>query len=155
MAVDLYRYENIVERLNESKLSVNSFFSSVPYPEDTAVCYVHTMVFDDGDVYYEGYAIVSVEIAHVSSSCYLVLVYDKQQNNNGYPAVCRDTNPLYASCKCLIHKEICDEIRNKQCLNYPIVMREKNSEFMEPIIRTFGRVDCYFLRCKAELNLRY
>ena len=146
-------------RLDKSALDVKSFLDNKPIFPDMAVCYVYSMTdnFDeDGGYSYSGYAIVSVEVADILSHHYLVLVYDSQQDNNGYPGLgCGDpfNRP---SGDCLSYNSICREIHQLHCSeDSRIVMRDKNSRSLEPIIKDFGVTDCWCLQCKETLRIYF
>lgn len=142
------------DKLSKTALTGKSLINAVIAPNDVAVCYVHSKTFDidDGLTYYEGYAIVSLEVKEVYSHKYLVLIYDKQQDNNGFSGVDYGIPAPNYSNKCMSYNSICYGIKKLECENYPIVMREKNSNTLEPIFKSFGNVSCYYLQCKEKLD---
>ena len=115
------------EKVKESDITSTELLKYLKCSHDGTISYVYDYGFDGENNYYSGLGIVEVRIERIGASRYVVLTYDKREDNNG-----RGGDSLRPE---QIHKIIMQDYREGQSI--PVVMREnqtKNIELIKGII---------------------
>lgn len=108
--------------ITASKIRVKTLIDNLNtyFIKDTCISRAHSIGFDDGSSYYMGYGIISVELKNIDSLQYVVIVYDKNENNNGYGE------------KCLKLSHVFNKLSGYNA-DYPLVMQDNSKEEVEMI----------------------